>query len=281
MGGDEFCTLWTPSSTDQPTVTTGEVVAALCEHGDAFSIRCSHGAVTLPTDTTDPEAALRIADREMYLCKRAGRVSAGRQSVDVLHRVLAERNQALGEHLDAVADLATAIAAHLHFSQEDCDLTVQTALLHDIGKVAIPDAILDKPSPLDAAESAFMQQHTIIGERIIVAAPSLTAVAKLVRATHEHHDGSGYPDGLAGDDIPLIARIVAVCDAYDAMTTEHPYPPRRSRVDAVAELRRCAGTQFHPDAVETLVSTLDDQMTATATADGRHETAPVDAETPR
>ncbi|MET0461105.1 MAG: HD domain-containing phosphohydrolase [Ilumatobacteraceae bacterium] len=266
MGGDEFCTLWTSGAGDHATGPSAEVVAALSEHGDAFSVRASHGSVTLPTDTSDPETALRIADREMYLCKRSGRASAGRQSVDVLHRVLAERAPALGDHLDTVADLVSAMTTKLRLAQGDCDLALQTALLHDIGKVAIPDSILNKPGPLDPTELAFMRQHTIIGERIITAAPALSTVAKLVRATHERYDGDGYPDGVAGDNIPLIARIVSVCDAYDAMTTARSHPPARHRADAIVELRRCSGTQFDPAAVEMLVGVLEDDLNGPARA---------------
>ena len=111
--------------------------------------------------------------------------------------------------------------------------------------------------PLDASEWAFMQRHTIIGERTISAAPALAHVARLVRATHERLDGSGYPDGLAGDDIPLISRIVAVCDAYHAMTSKRAYRDAHDSHRAIAELRSCAGTQFDPEVVEAFVVALD------------------------
>jgi diguanylate cyclase (GGDEF)-like protein/putative nucleotidyltransferase with HDIG domain len=255
MGGDEFCTLWQQTNTNQATLTS-EAVEALSEQGEAFSIGCSHGSALLPCEATDAENALRIADRNMYICKRGGRASAGRQSVDVLYQVLAERDPEIGDHMGTVADLAFATAVRLQFSQEDVDLTVQTALLHDIGKMAIPDTILNKRGPLDDVEQRFMEQHTVIGERIVSAAPALAPVGKLVRATHERHDGSGYPDGLAGNDIPLIARIVAVCDTYNAITTDRPYRTTRNRTDAIAELRRCAGTQFTHDVVEAFVGAL-------------------------
>jgi response regulator RpfG family c-di-GMP phosphodiesterase len=125
----------------------------------------------------------------------------------------------------------------------------RAAELHDVGKVAIPDAILAKPGPLDDDEREFMRRHTVIGEAIIEAAPALRPVAALVRATHERWDGSGYPDGLAGDAIPLGARVVAVCDAYSAMVQKRPYGEVLADRDALAELRRCAGTQFDPRVV--------------------------------
>jgi diguanylate cyclase (GGDEF)-like protein/putative nucleotidyltransferase with HDIG domain len=257
MGGDEFCALWNRSDIDQASVTTVEAVAALSEHGDAFSIGCSYGSVLLPNETTDPTEALRTADRRMYSRKGSGRASAGRQSSDVLLRALAERNAELGEHLDGVAELAPAIAVRLGVPEVDMEAVRQTALLHDVGKVAIPDEILHKPGRLDESEWAFMKRHTIIGERIISAAPALSVVARCVRSTHEHYDGGGYPDGLAGDKIPLIARIVAVCDAFDAMTTDRAYREARSRSTAIAELRKCSGTQFDPEVVEAFVSALD------------------------
>src|SRR4029079_5683484 len=118
---------------------------------------------------------------------------------------LSERSSELGTHVDNVASLACATATLLGVPAEEIDILRQTSLLHDIGKIAIPREILDKTGPLDATEWAFMKRHTLIGERIIAAAPALKDVARLVRSTHEHYNGGGYPDGLVGDDIPLIA----------------------------------------------------------------------------
>jgi HD-GYP domain-containing protein (c-di-GMP phosphodiesterase class II) len=121
----------------------------------------------------------------------------------------------------------------------------------------VPDAILDKPGPLDEHEWAFMRRHTIIGERIMQAAPALSAAAPLVRSSHENFDGTGYPDRLAGDDIPLGARVIGVCDAYDAMVSDRPYRPALSHAEALAELRRCAGTQFDPEVVRAFVDIVE------------------------
>jgi HD-GYP domain-containing protein (c-di-GMP phosphodiesterase class II) len=107
-----------------------------------------------------------------------------------------------------------------------------------------------------------MRRHTIIGERILLAAPALRAAARLVRASHERWDGSGYPDGTSGDEIPLGARLVAVCDAYRAMTTDRPHRPSRSRRDALEELYRCAGTQFDPEVVEAFARVLEGETRA-------------------
>ena len=122
--------------------------------------------------------------------------------------------------------------------------------MHDIGKVAIPDAILTKAGPLDSEEWTIVHQHTLIGERILAAAPALSQVAKLVRSSHERYDGTGYPEGKLGQEIPLGARIVAVCDAFDAMIGPRPYRLGMPEDIALAELRRCAGTQFDPAVVE-------------------------------
>ncbi len=140
--------------------------------------------------------------------------------------------------------LCRAVAERLQLSAEDIGPLLQAASLHDIGKAAIPDSILDKPGPLNADDWSFMRTHTVIGERILCAAPALTEAARLVRSSHERWDGSGYPDRLRGESIPLGARIIAVCDAYDAMVSNRPYRSRMSREVALEELRRCAGSQF-------------------------------------
>ncbi len=148
-----------------------------------------------------------------------------------------------------VARLAMGVATRLKLEGEELDEVVRAAELHDVGKMAIPDEVLGKPGPLTKEEWAFVRQHTIIGERILSAAPALLPVAKLVRSSHERFDGSGYPDGLGGDAIPLGARIVAVCDAFHAMTSVRAYRPAIQVDDALAELRACAGSQFDPDVV--------------------------------
>jgi HD-GYP domain-containing protein (c-di-GMP phosphodiesterase class II) len=168
----------------------------------------------------------------------------------VLLRTLRERQPDLHDHLRGVAELALDVGHELGMATEQLDELSRAAELHDIGKVAIPDAILSKPGPLDAGEWAFMRRHTVIGERILGAAPALRPVARLVRASHERWDGDGYPDGLRNVEIPLGARIVAVCDAYHAMTSERPYRDAVTPAEALAELRECAGTQFDPDVVE-------------------------------
>jgi len=131
--------------------------------------------------------------------------------------------------------------------------------LHDVGKLAIPDVVLQKAGPLDENDWSFIRSHTLIGQRILNAAPALRSVGALVRSTHENWDGSGYPDRLAREAIPLAARIVFACDAYSAMTSDRPHSCARTPDEAVAELRNCAGRQFDPQVVELLCEVLEDE----------------------
>lgn len=230
--------------------------AALTEVGEAFTVGCSYGVVDLGSEAQDGSDAMGLADRRMYVNKRDGRASASRQSADVLSQALIERNAALGQHLDQVAALAREVAELLEMTPHEVHLVGQAAELHDVGKVAIPDGILNKPGPLADAEWAFIRRHPIVGERIISAAPALTEVAALVRSSHERFDGGGYPDGKSGAQIPRGAQVVAVCDSFDAMTNVRPYGRMRSRDGALAELQRCAGTQFDPDVVRAFQSAM-------------------------
>jgi diguanylate cyclase (GGDEF)-like protein len=249
LGGDEFCVLVVTGASSAKTIIA-LAGAALSEKGEGFTVQASHGAVILPHEARDATLALRIADQRMYAHKDDRRSSATRQTRDILLQVLHEREPELGDHLKGVAKLALGVGTRLELVSEQLDEVVRAAELHDIGKMAIPDEILRKPGALTEEEWAFVRQHTIIGERILSAAPALLPVAKLVRATHEHFDGSGYPDGLAGEAIPLGARIVSVCDAFDAMTSSRPYRPAVPVENALAELRACAGSQFDPAVVE-------------------------------
>jgi diguanylate cyclase (GGDEF)-like protein len=255
LGGDEFCVV-APGGTDAIEALSIDVRAALREHGDGFTIATSSGWVVAPTEAATREEALRLADKRMYAEKAGGRPPAGRQVADALLRTLEERHPDLGEHVDGVAAMAAAVARRLGLDDTQVERIAHAARLHDVGKVAIPDAILAKPEPLEAEEWEFIQRHTIIGERIIAAAPALTDVARLVRSSHERWDGTGYPDALAGEAIPLGARIVSACDAYDAMITDRPYQAAVDSEHACAELRRCAGTQFDPAVVPAFLAAV-------------------------
>jgi HD-GYP domain-containing protein (c-di-GMP phosphodiesterase class II) len=151
-------------------------------------------------------------------------------------------------------------------SDEQRTAVRQAAALHDIGKAAVPDAILNKPGPLSEDEWVFMRRHTVIGERIMQAAPALAAAAPLVRSSHERFDGAGYPDALAGREIPLGASVIAVCDAYDAMVSDRPYRAALTHAEALAELQRCAGTQFDPAVVRAFVAASEDMGVLAAAA---------------
>jgi putative nucleotidyltransferase with HDIG domain len=202
--------------------------------------------VLLPDETAEPDEALRLADQRMYLNKQGARLSAGEQSSNVLLRALSERHPRLGDHVSGVAELAEALARQMGLTEKEVERARLAGALHDIGKMAIPDAILEKPGPLTDEEWKFVRGHTLIGERILHAATALSYVAGLVRSSHERFDGSGYPDGLSGTDIPLVSRIVFVCDAFDAMTSQRPYTDALTIEAALAELLRNAGTQFDP-----------------------------------
>ena len=255
MGGDEFCVLASVEM-DGPKAIAAAAAAALSEHGEGFTVTASYGSILIPMEATGIAPALRLADQRMYAQKHTGRASAGRQSMDVLLRVLSERNPQLGAHLDDVTELCEAVGRKLELPEEELVSLLRAAALHDVGKAAIPDDILLKPGALTPDEWAFMRRHTLIGERILGAAPSLSIAAKLVRSSHERMDGQGYPDGLAGEEIPLGSRIISVCDAFDAMTSERPYRSAMSAESAVAELRRCAGSHFDPMVVETFCTVL-------------------------
>jgi diguanylate cyclase (GGDEF)-like protein len=248
IGGDEFCLLGecTAGEVEQ---TVEQAAAALSEEGEGFSITAARGSVLIPVEANTPSEALQLADRRMYAHKSRERTSAGRQSRDVLMSALRERRPELHSHLVSVAELSLVVARELGLESEQLDEVYRAAELHDVGKVAIPDAILSKPGPLEEREMEFMKQHTLIGERIIAAAPALVPVARLVRSTHERVDGSGYPDRLTGDEIPLGSRIIAVCDAFQAMIAERPYSTAMRPPRALEELRRGAGTQFDPKVV--------------------------------
>jgi two-component system cell cycle response regulator len=167
-----------------------------------------------------------------------------------------ERDHEWAQRLASTADLAGTVCQRIGLSAVEEARVRQAAQLHDVGKVAIPDEILRKPGPLTPEEWAFVQQVPSIGERITSSAPALAPVASLVRSARERYDGTGYPDGLAGEDIPLGARIIAACAALAAMTSDRPHAERLDPAGALQELSRATGTQFDPVVVAVLRQTV-------------------------
>jgi diguanylate cyclase (GGDEF)-like protein len=258
IGGDEFCVVADVDlKAGERLVRSG--VAALSDAGEGWSVGCSWGLAWMPSEATGASEALRLADERMY-AQKTSRATAGQQATAALVQVLIERDVDLSTHISRVAELATATARQLDVAELEVTRIGLAAQLHDIGKTAIPESILDKPDELDEDEWGFMRCHTLIGERIIAAAPSLAHTANLVRSSHERVDGTGYPDHLAGTDIPLGSSIIAVCDAFDAMVAPRPYRGPVDPRDAIAELRRCAGTQFDSEVVEAFSAIASEQQ---------------------
>jgi diguanylate cyclase (GGDEF)-like protein len=259
LGGDEFCALLPDD--EQLTGSLSAVRDALEEQGDSFVVTASYGVVYLPAEASDATEALRIADTRMYQNKRGGRTSTVSQTSELARAVIAEHDLGLHQHSNGVAAMAEAIGTQLGLDPDQLVDLRRVADLHDIGKVGVPRTILDAPSPLSEQEWRFIHQHTLIGERILASAPALAPIGRLVRSTHERYDGAGYPDQLAGQNIPLLSRIVFVCDSWDAMTNGwRPYRTPLTSQQAQAELRNCAGTQFDPTIVEAALAVIRHQL---------------------
>jgi diguanylate cyclase (GGDEF)-like protein len=262
MGGDEFCVLAPWEEEREPDTLIELARAALSADGDGFKVGASCGYARIPAEGVEAAEALRVADRRLYAEKNSGRISALAQSKSVLLRAVDEWDAELSAHGEAVAQLAAGTARELGLDDEAIERIATAAELHDIGKIAIPRPLLRKPGALDKDEWEFLRRHTLIGERIVSGAPALVGVAKMIRSSHERWDGRGYPDALAGEDIPLGSQIVFVCDAFSAMTSERPYASAVSEEDALAELRRHAGTQFSPAVVEAFLRAVAQEQVA-------------------
>jgi putative nucleotidyltransferase with HDIG domain len=209
-------------------------------------------------------------EREARIAQTIELGHAYRGTALLLRDLLEEDDEYTGHHTEDVVDLSVRVADQLGVSEDVRRETELGALLHDIGKIHIPDAIINKNGPLDDAEWAIMKTHTIAGQEMLDQVGGLLGtVGVVVRASHEHFNGSGYPDGLAGEAIPLAARIVTACDSFNAMTTTRSYRVAMPISEAVAELRRCSGTQFDPKVVEALLAVVGDpgwQLTMRAPA---------------
>jgi diguanylate cyclase (GGDEF)-like protein len=276
MGGDEFAILFGETEAEGALDAVRRILASL-EDLDAGGVRghtASAGIAALEANHT-PEALLAAAASALESARACG---GGRADlyvgpsgddaeaqelagvhdavVEALASTLGERSRYQVDGAEAVVDLAAGIAAELDVDSDRIGPLRTAALLHDIGKVGVPDEIVHKSGTLDESEWELMRQHPVIGERILGAIPGMARVARVVRHQHERWDGNGYPDGLAGSEIPIEARIILACDAYHALTSDRPYRAAVSHEDALIELTANAESQFDPEVIEALVDYL-------------------------
>ncbi len=283
-GGEEFLLLL--PETDETTGLAAaerirqEIAEYVFTAAGGGHITCSIGLAVFPHHASDRSTFVAAADFAMYAAKRLGRNqvrsvtdaevvaleqetnSASREDaalqgiVDALSQMVEIRDHYTGEHTDDVAALSSQIALAMGLNAGEARLVGIVGKLHDIGKVGVTDLVLHKPGNLTQEEWQIMRQHPVIGADVVSCLPSLRLVVPSIRGHHEHWDGNGYPDGLKGEEIPLAARIVAVADAFGAMTTTRPYRGAQSIEWAISELKRGAGTQFDPQIVAALESLL-------------------------
>jgi diguanylate cyclase (GGDEF)-like protein/putative nucleotidyltransferase with HDIG domain len=281
LGGDEFALLLPGVEADQARVLIELVLIDVArEAGLDAPVRVSGGIAAYPYDGTTPTGLVERADEALYESKRSapGRVrtrTAGEAEVGVfsivpntpadratrlrtaigLARTVDARDAIEGSHSEAVGRLAAGVARRLGLDRDDQDLVELAGRLHDLGKVAIPDEILEKAGPLDPDERRVLERHPVLGANMLESL-GLVNIAGWVLHHHERWDGSGYPERLRGDAIPLVARILAAAEAYDAMVSDHVYCEALTRRKALAELQLGAGTQFDPRVVLALVAEL-------------------------
>lgn len=281
LGGDEFAVLLPRQDERQATAVASSIVeriAALQIEG-VGAVTVSAGVATYPIHGTGRDELIRLADSALYWAKKDGKnrvrayaaesilranleqladtpdQAAQYRAAESLAKAVDERDAYTGSHSQRVGEYAARIAQRLGAEDGAVELARLAGNLHDLGKLAIPEEVLRKPDDLNEAERLILERHPQIGFRMLESL-GVQPVAEWVLHHHERWDGAGYPNRLAGEQIPLGARIVFVADAYDAMTSERAYSQAMSQGDALAELERCAGTQFDPAVVKALAEEL-------------------------
>lgn len=199
---------------------------------------------------------LKRAESNMYKSKLLGNNSYRHVILSSIKNALHEKSYETEEHGERLANYCLVIGEQMGLSGTQLDELKMLGMLHDIGKIAIDDQILNKPDELTTDEYEEMKKHPEIGFRIASTIPEMLSVAEYILTHHEHWDGSGYPEGIAGDSIPLPARILSVVDAYDAMVSDRPYRVAMTKEEAINELKANAGTQFDPKVVEIFIQLL-------------------------
>ncbi len=260
-GGDEFSILL-PKTDSETAFEIMENIKAACEDynssisNDIFRLNMSLGYSTRDSMGEDVDKAIKAAEDYMYKRKLLEHKSSHSAILASIRATMLERSQETEEHAERLIKLTKKVGAHLGLSQIELDELELLATLHDIGKVGIDDRILNKPGKLNEEEWVEMKKHPEIGYRIAMSSPDLVSIAEYILCHHERWDGKGYPQGLKGEEVPLISRILAVVDAYDAMTEDRPYRKAMGKEDVIMEILNNAGSQFDSDIVDIFIDIL-------------------------
>jgi diguanylate cyclase (GGDEF)-like protein/PAS domain S-box-containing protein len=253
IGGDEFAILL-PSTTSEEAHSFCERIKKACQQDKIepiyLRLNISLGHTTQEREYKDINSLLKEADRNMYQDKLFNGKSREKHFLEAFRIILAERDTHTNDHSQRLQELALSLGKRVGLNEYQLGCLKLLALLHDIGKIGIPDSILFKTYTLTPSEWKKMREHSRIGYRMAKNIPDFAPIAHEILCHHEHWDGKGYPDGLKGEDIPLLSRIISIVDAYDVMQSRRPYKGAISKAEALKEVKRCAGTQFDPQLVE-------------------------------
>lgn len=285
-GGEEFIIVLPETSAAEALVVAERIREAAqdespIDFGSNKGITVSAGIATFPTHANTRHALVLCADAALYSAKQAGRnlcltydegcnelchattthvkallVADDLAAIEALAGVIDAREDHMKGHSHAVMQMSVALGEKLGMPTEEIDSLRSAALLHDLGKLATPEEVLNKESPLDDVEREQIRSHAYLGSQILRRVQQMVSILPGIKHHHERFDGEGYPNNLSGKSIPLLARVIAITDAYDAMTSPRPYRKSISHEEALAELQRCAGSQFDPELVQAFVEVM-------------------------
>jgi diguanylate cyclase (GGDEF)-like protein len=257
-GGDEFIILL--PLTD--CIRAEEIVRRVEQACRQFSsedmpISIALGISTKVKEDENIVEVLKAAEDKMYRNKTTDEKRMHRSMIFSLEKSLDKKDYETEEHIERMGDLALLLGKDLNLPEDKLNDLAMLAALHDIGKIAVADSIILKPGKLTPEEWELVKKHPEIGYRIVKSSTDLAAIADAILTHHENWDGSGYPEGLKGEEIPLVSRIISIVDSYDAMTNDRPYRKAFAKEQAIAEIRRCSGTKYDPKLVEVFIKIMD------------------------